>query len=235
MLPAVQKVREAANRAQAQESLLRIVEAINTWKEGEDGPRPLEMATLCSLLPEFCDQAQSANALVKGGYAFVVGPDDPQTGDYIVTAEPVLPGKTGMLNLITSGSGHFRAYVHPSAVEEQRRMFEALRRRGERMVADLVTKAPGRLKAAFRHPQDSSLGEAFRALNANGDDVLTLNEIQAYPVLDLGQSLGEMLSLNEIMGLGAGGEYFLNLSVGLFELTPCERGRDDDGERHGGE
>jgi hypothetical protein len=109
---------------------------------------------------------------------------------------------------------------------------EDLRRRGEQAVAELVAKAPGRLRSALRQPKNRKVGEVFRELNVNGDDVLTLTEIQSYPVLDLGQSLGDLLNLKEIMGLGAGGESFLNLSVGLFDLSRCDReqGRDDDGE-----
>ena len=238
LLPAVQKVREAANRARAQENIQKIVQAVNAWKEEHDGQCPLELATLCRLLPEFCDDTQ--RALVKDGYTFAVGLAtgvEPQTRDCVVTAEPVLPGKTGMLNLVADGGGHVRAYVHPLAVEEQRKMYEELRRRGERVVADLVAKAPVRLRAALRHHRDPSLGKAFRALNVNGDDLLTLNEIQAYPVLDLGQSLGDLLNLREIMGLGAGGESYLNLSVSLFDINPCDRGRgrDDDREHQDGD
>ena len=238
LLPAVQKVREAANRARAQENIQKIVQAINAWKEEHDGQCPLEPATLCSLLPEFCDDAQ--RGLVKDGYTFAVSLEtgvEPQTGDCVVTAEPVLPGKTGMLNLVADASGRVRAYVHPLAVEEQRKMFQELRSRGERVVADLVAKAPVRLRSAFRHHRDPNLRKAFRALNVNGDDLLTLNEIQAYPVLDLGQSLGALLNLREIMGLGAGGESYLNLSVSLLDINPCdrERGRDNDREHQDGD
>jgi prepilin-type N-terminal cleavage/methylation domain-containing protein len=229
LVPAVQKVREAANRARAQENLQKIIAAVNNWKTEHDHQCPLDLDTLCMLLPEFCGAARTA--LVKDGYVFVVK-SDPQTTDCVVTAEPVLPGKTGMLTLVADGSGNTRSSLHPSAVEEQRKMFEDLRRRGEQAVAELVAKAPGRLKSAWRQPKNRKVGEVFHELNVNGDDVLTLTEIQSYPVLDLGQSLGDLLNLKEIMGLGAGGESFLNLSVGLFDLSRCDReqGRDEDGE-----
>ena len=113
LLPAVQKVREAANRAHAQENLTKVIQVVQAWRAEHDGQGSLDLATLCALLPEFCDNARSA--LVKDGYAFVVSVD-PRTGGALVTAQPVLPGRTGMLNLTADGSGGFRADVHPAAV-----------------------------------------------------------------------------------------------------------------------
>jgi prepilin-type N-terminal cleavage/methylation domain-containing protein len=230
LLPAVQKVREAANRARAQENLRKVVQVVQAWREEHHGECPVEQGTLCELLPEFCSDAQ--RALVKDGYAFVVGVDA-ETEECIVTAEPVLPGKTGMMNLVSTGRGEVRAYTHPSAVEEQRKMFEMLRARGELVISNLVGKATTRVRSAARLPRDLSVSEAFQQLNANGDDLLSLEEIQSYPVLDLGQSLGDFLNLKEIMGLGAGGESVLNLSLGWFDLAPCEREpHGDHGEDH---
>lgn len=230
LLPAVQKVREAANRARAQENLMKVNQVVQEWKTRNGEQCPLDLETLCKLLPEFCDPHKKA--LIKDGYTFVVSMD-PDTGNCVVTAEPVLPGKTGMLNLIADGRGGFRAYQHPSAAEEQRKMFVELRTRGERVISNLIATAPFRLQSALRRPRNLNASEAFQRLNANGDDLLTLDEIQSYPVLDLGQ-LGDLLNLREIMGLGEGGESLSSLSVGLFDLTPGDRGRndDDDGENH---
>jgi prepilin-type N-terminal cleavage/methylation domain-containing protein len=222
LLPAVQKVREAANQARAQDNLHKLVDAANVWK-GDGGECPVEVSSLCELLPEFCDVTPQAP--FKDGYAFVLG-EDPQTKACIGTAEPALPGKTGMMTLAVDGSGDLTAYVHPAAMEGQRKMFAELRRRGDQVVADLIAKAPPRSHSALHRRNNLGVEDAFQDLNTNGDDVLTLQEIQAYPVLDLGQALEDLLNLKEIMGLGAGGESFRNLGVGLFDLTPCERERD---------
>jgi hypothetical protein len=202
---------------------------VHAWKAEHNEQGSLDLAILCELVPEFCSDAQGA--LVKDGYTFVVTVD-PQTGGFLVTAQPVLPGKTGLLNLIADGSGGFRAVLHPAAMETQRKMFEELRRRGERVISNLVANIAPRLRSALGRPKNLSTAEAFQRLNTNGDDVLALDEIQAYPVLDLGQSLGDLLNLREIMGLGAGGESLLGLSVGLFDLTLCDwgRGAEQDGD-----
>lgn len=244
LLPAVQKVREAANRARAQENLAKVVEVVQAWKAEHDGRCPVDLDTLCSLLPDFCGglRAGGLGGLVKDGYRFAVTAD-PTTGDCVVTAEPALPGKTGMLNLIADGSGEVRAEMNSEAVAVQRQMFTELRVRSQVVISNLVADAPARFRSVWRRPNYLKLGEAFDQLNANGDAVLSLSEIQAYPVLDRGQSLGELLDLKEIMGLGAGGESLANLSVGLFDLSPCDRrghdghdddhdGDDDKGHRH---
>ena len=143
----------------------------------------------------------------------------------VVTAQPVLPGKTGMLNFVADANG-VRAYIHPDAQEQQRKMFDDLRKRGEQVVAELIATAPRQFGNALRRGNNLSLADVFRKLNANGDDVLTLQEIESFEVLDTGKSLGSLLNLREIMGFGAGGESFLNLSMGLLDISPCDKERE---------
>jgi prepilin-type N-terminal cleavage/methylation domain-containing protein len=240
LLPAVQKVREAASRSAVRQNLAQIVETVNRWK-AEHGTIP-PAGTLCELLPEYCDGSvhpqitdgtsntillgESPSGLIKDGYSFGVSPAESSLDgrDFVVWAKPVLPGRTGMLNYQANSEGYVTAFLHPSAEEEQRKMFAELRQRGERVVTELVTQAPASIKGKLRRPHSLSPAEAFEKLNLDGDDVVTVEEIFAYPVLDQRQSLGELLNLKEIMGFGAGGENFHDLSVALFDLPAVQKG-----------
>jgi hypothetical protein len=136
-----------------------------------------------------------------------------------------------MFNHHSDSAGYVTAFLHPNAQEEQRKMFAELRRRGEQVVMDLVAQAPRNFKSALHRRSPLSTEEAFEKLNVDGDDVVTIEEVYAFPVLDQGRSLGEVLNLKEIMGFGAGGENFHDLGVALFELPAVQKGsshRSDD-------
>lgn len=278
LVPAVQKVREAAARSKVRGDLAVIVADVNAWRSEHANALPVA-STLCDLLPDFCPGNQAVlgdgsigqitdgtsntillgerspntggvqvgfgdgsvrqitdgtsntienpPVLVKDGYYFTILPGNPTTvtsaanADYIVFAQPVLPGRTGMLNFQTDSSGYVRAYLNPTAEGEQRKMFAQVQQRGQDLVAALVKKAPASFRSALRQPCGLTTAQAFQKLNVDGDDVVTVNELYAYPVLDEGKSLGELLNLKEIMGFGAGGENFLDLSVALFDLLPA--------------
>ena len=238
LLPAVQKVREAANRSQAQEEVLKIAAVVANWQPSRDGG-VLDPSVLCKYFPELCAGDQGGPS--KDGYLFGVSVD-PATGRYMTTAEPALPGKTGMMNLVAFGDGSVRVLRHPQAAAAQREMFADLRTQGGIVISNLVEGLSARLRSAARRPPSLSTAEVFQRLNANGDDVLTMEEIQSYPVLDLGKSLEDLLGLTKIMGLGAGGESILGLGVAWSDLTPCEKGfgrQEDDADpsedpSHGG-
>jgi prepilin-type N-terminal cleavage/methylation domain-containing protein/prepilin-type processing-associated H-X9-DG protein len=281
LVPAVQKVREAAARTKTRENLAVIVANVNAWKSEHGNALPVASA-LCELLPDFCPDNQVAlgdgsvrqitdgtsntilvgersphsggvqvgfgdgsvrqisdgtsntiligehsPVLVRDGYYFTIVPASATRGagaansDYVVFAQPVLPGRTGMLNFQSDSTGYVRAYVNPTAEAEQRKMFAQLQQRGQDLAAALVKKAPVSFRSALRQPAGLTSAQVFQKLNLDGDDVLTVSKLYAYPVLDEGKSLGELLNLKEIMGFGAGGENFHDLGVALFDLLPA--------------
>lgn len=266
LLPAVQKVREAAARSSTRQNLALIVSELNSWRAEHANALP-PVSKICELLPEFCASAPNpptlgrasdgtSNTLLVGeklrvsrnvafgdgsvrqitdgtsntiliglrdGYSYTLVPGSGATaGDYGVWAQPVLPGRTGMLNFHTDSSGYVRAYVNPTAEEEQRKMFAEVRKRGETLALELVKKAPVSFRSALRLPSNVTTEEAFAKLNADGDDVVTIQKLYAFPVLDQGKSLGELLNLKDVMGFGAGGENFHDLGVALFDLAAVQ-------------
>jgi len=274
LVPAIQKVREAAARTKSRQNLTQIVTAVNGWK-AQYGKLPTA-SQLCELLPEFCNLVReeentpsstqikdgtsntlmigevlpsrsttsitdgtsntilvgesTPTLLIKDGYSYEVCPSDPSTddgdtdaADFVVWAKPVLPGRTGMLNFAADSEGYIRSFLHPDAQAEQQKMFAAVRERSRAVLSQLITQAPPEYQTALRYPNPVTPGQALEKLNLDGDDVITVEEIFAFPVLDQRKSLGELLNLKEIMGFGAGGENFLGLSVGFFELPAVQR------------
>jgi prepilin-type N-terminal cleavage/methylation domain-containing protein len=248
LLPAVQKVREAAARTKSRQNLTEIVKAVNGWR-AEHGNRIPSRLVLRELLPAFLGDGSvrlvqtsitdgTSNTLmigealpqplIKDGYSYEVCPSDPSldgdtdAADFLVWAKPVLPGRTGMLNYAADSDGYIRSFLHPDAQAEQARMFAAVRERSRAVLSALITQAPLDFQAATRRPNPVTPSQALEKLNLDGDDVITVEEIFAFPVLDDQKSLGELLNLKEIMGFGAGGENFLGLSVGFFELPAVQ-------------
>jgi len=221
LVPAVQKVREAANRSQAAANLVEVAAAVADWKAKNEGKCPTDLGTLCDILPDYCGGLRAG--ILKDGYRYAVA-TDPQTGECVLTAEPVLPGKTGLMNLVLDPEGNIHESLHPDALEEQRKMFEALQKKGSDVIDALLAKSP----APWRQYKNSRLltpERVFHRLDADGNKLVTVEEIEGFlPANDI-PPLGELLDIRGIMGLGVGGESFLDLGVTLRPSRSTGRGR----------
>jgi prepilin-type N-terminal cleavage/methylation domain-containing protein len=234
LLPAVQKVREAASRTQSLDSIRDLGVVISNFVEA-NGSFPTE-DHLASLIPAQGFLYNSiTNTATKAGYIFtlslpaVQNPDrsviHPDMGQ--IVGVPVLPGRTGDRQLVADAFGRIlHQFEHPDAAEQRQFMFEEIERRGKDWILSLVPRGGGqslgnRLGAALK---SRNLEDAFAELNANGDDVLTLDEIQS-TVLSLDH---HRLSLSELLAplqLGAGGEDLsLIPGISLKDVEPCAPG-----------
>jgi prepilin-type N-terminal cleavage/methylation domain-containing protein len=233
LLPAVQKVREAANRTSAAEDL-RVVHAIAVASGGDDPCATLrQRGFLCDV---FGDQrGTSALVAVKNGYEIAVrlpatAPEACRDDaglllPAVAVATPVAPGRTGiygfrlcLLPAVQSGGDEtgtqlpaVQGHLLPDALLQRRAMFAELRR-----AALTQLNAFGRgLHLGFDN-SPARVQEVFRRLNADGDDQISAAEIMDAQVAFGDGSVRKLFGAGgllpyfdvvDIMQLGAGNEH----------------------------
>jgi prepilin-type N-terminal cleavage/methylation domain-containing protein len=193
LLPAVQKVREAAARSQCQNNLKQIGLAVHAHHDDRTGSWSAFLLPYLEQEGFYYDSAQ--DVFLKGGYSFKFLDDSRENVDML--ADPVCPGRTGMLRYNTSfafADGSVRsltATLHPEAEAGRRRMFEEVRQAGDALVAELAAKVDRQFRRDTPRVDARQVEEVFHLFNANGDDVVSLDEIQNFQfVADDGTTVG---------------------------------------------
>ena len=192
LLPAVQKVREAANHTRAQDHL-RLTHQVVLEKGANACDELTPLGFACSLENDPAGQALAV-AAVRDGYRTTVNlpavPPDPCRGadgellPAVAVAMPVAAGRTGLygyrLCMVPAVQGDAGAnflpavqgQLLPGALAERRRMFADLRRAA---IAQLETFQRG-LHLGFGISAKRGRA-ALRTLNADGDDQISVAEI----------------------------------------------------------
>src|SRR5260370_26072970 len=222
LLPAVQKVREAANKSKCISHLTLLVNAQKFYFQGHgmyaDSFQALGLAAEfpCSLAG--CTQRQNNGYL----YQMVLG----HSGhDFQVVGKPALPGKTGSAQCLTDPTGNVTCAPVAEADPVRRQMFADIRAQAiQGLFQLLLGRTPQDvplIARALESPQ--TLPNAFKQLDRNGDGNVTIREILDYNGVGRTVLNDFFLFLGREMDLGAAGEDVQALpgvSLEMLRSTP---------------
>ncbi|MEX2142284.1 MAG: prepilin-type N-terminal cleavage/methylation domain-containing protein [Pirellulales bacterium] len=216
LLPAVQKVREAAAAAAAERHLENIQPALQLYMKENQGRCPPNVGALGR------DDIQE----IMDGYVFTVEPA--RRGGCVVHAVPYLKGKTGSINFVMHEVGDIRRTPTPGANAVTNQMFRNIAREGVATVAELLGNNDER--AAAREVRclvdsHSAREAAFDTLDADGDGSVTVQEILAVKP-QFGNGRGDPVPENPDQTPLDEFLKFLEMEMGLDEATRQRSGED---------
>jgi prepilin-type N-terminal cleavage/methylation domain-containing protein len=204
LLPAIQKVREAANENNATIKLRRIVSAQKSFFNSHG----MYAGTLSELglASEFhCDDAACSSA-VNGGYSFKILTD---TGgqSFTATGDPAFVGKTGSTRFVTNQISGISSAPLPEAESIRNQMFDDINAHAMQMLFRLILQKPQDFQDITQALESRRTTEhAFTQLDLNGDGVVTFIEILNYGGIGSDEVGNFSVFLRRKMELGAGDE-----------------------------
>jgi type II secretory pathway pseudopilin PulG len=205
LVPAVQKVREAAARAQTTNALLAIGNAQNQYY----GALHTYATSLAPLM-----QYGLSGDIADGQYGgYNLGVVTASSTDFLARGLPAAPGKTGIHECSVSKALKVSCVEIPGALASQSAMFARLAALGARQSAGLILNFDGGIGLdAVRGHLESPNAEAdvFDALDLNHDGMFSLQELQqlALPQDERANNpFGNLFpELAQELSIGSGGE-----------------------------
>lgn len=192
LLPAVQKVREAAATIEASNNLQHLGATTkafhkqngkppNNWGELADwcARHPSLCSTPYYLLPYIEQELALKSGRLYGWHYSIIPVAGTDRLNFRLEAEPIDPGVDGSRTLVMGGDGNLTSFPTPGAEEGRKRRFDRIRERGAEKLVELINldkSAIPLVRGVVGSPEISTA--ALNKLDANADGMVSLDEIR---------------------------------------------------------
>src|SRR5262245_57645251 len=202
LLPAVQKVREAAARIQCTNNLHIISNAEKTFIQTH--------GFYAGSLDSLGVQDQFPNDQ-KGGFHFALQASS-QPPSFLALGVPAVKGVTGSVDCTINQTDNVVCAPDSEADAGRRRMFATVHAHPADAIGQLLVQMPSALDdVADKLQSRGTVREVFSALDVNGDGKVTFTDILGFRDDPTG-AMGKLLPfIEQDMMLGAGGEDFAKM------------------------